>query len=118
MSQNPQNERVSRRDAERMVRAIPHDELPDGGDRAALIDAIAAGAVEDVYRPIGAGYHNVTIPHLPPYVDPRLKVAEWAALRRAGRDIRVAILDEYTQRTIAAITYTRQTRQQAKGGAW
>ncbi len=79
--------------AKELVSAIPLEELPDASDRDALIQAICAGEVEDVYRPCAASYHNATIPALPAWVDPRIKVADWAALRRIGQDARSALME-------------------------
>lgn len=67
-------------------------ELPDPVDRAALAAAILASEVEDVYRPFGASYHNVTLPDMPAWIDPRIRLAEWAAIHRAGHDARAVAL--------------------------
>lgn len=83
------------------------DELPDREDRAALGTAILAGEVEDIYQPFGASYHNVTIPDLPAWLDPRIKVTDWAAIHRAGHDVRAVMLARHAEgqaRAMAAVT--------------
>lgn len=87
-----QQEAKQARHARRLVGALPIDELPDGDDRAALADAVARGEVEDIYQPCAADYHNVTIPGLPAWVDPRVTVVTWAQWRREGRDIPATLL--------------------------
>jgi hypothetical protein len=88
--------------ASQLVGAIPLDELPDGDDRTALADAVTRGDVEDIYQPCAANYHNATIPGLPSWVDPRLKVKTWAQWRREGRDIRATMIADARARADAA----------------
>lgn len=57
--------------------AVPRDELPDGGAREALAAAIRHGAVDGVYRPFGADYHNITLHFVEPWTEPRRRIAEW-----------------------------------------
>lgn len=64
--------------------SVSRDELPDGPARAALEEAIRAGEVDGLYRPFGYRYHNVTLAGLPPYIDPRVKLAKWRAWWDAG----------------------------------
>jgi hypothetical protein len=80
--QSEQAEQAER--ASRLVGTIPQEELPDESDRNALMQAVCDGEVEDVYQPVAASYHNATLPDLPAWVDPRIKVADWAALKRDG----------------------------------
>lgn len=80
MRDNPARAQALR--ARQLVSTITHDELPNPDDRAALETAIVAGDVEDVYAPLGRAWHNLTIPGLPAWVDPRIRAADWAVLRR------------------------------------
>lgn len=70
----------------RDLAAVPATELPVGPAREALIAAIASGAVDGVYSPFGADYHNLTLAWLPADREPRRRIAEWLAVwRLAGQ---------------------------------
>lgn len=96
-------EMLRQRAAEALVATVPDDDLPEVDDRPALVAALLAGEVEDLYWPLGAEHANVTIPRLPPYVDPRLPVAQWAAIHRAGHDPSAVMLVAFTRRVAAAL---------------
>lgn len=90
MTRRPQSDQTTserQRLAQQLVSDLPPDALPDGfssEDRALLIEALASGELEDVYRPMGATFINVTFPDTPPWVDPRMRLSAWLMLRRAG----------------------------------
>lgn len=70
----------------RDLAGVPATELPVGPAREALIAAIVSGAVDGVYRPFGADYHNLTLAWLAPDREPRRRIAEWCAVwRLAGQ---------------------------------
>lgn len=64
------------------LEAIPREELPDGGERRILAIAIRAGDVDNLYRPLGADYHNIAWANVAPQQDPRQRVSRWVALLR------------------------------------
>lgn len=56
---------------------IPRAELPDSEARNELSNAIRMGAIDNLYRPLGTNYHNISFAHLQPWQDPRLAVSAW-----------------------------------------
>lgn len=64
---------------------IPRGELADGPDRDALASHIRAGDVDNLYRPLGAEWHNIAWSHVAPYQDPRQRVSDWIASRHAAQ---------------------------------
>jgi hypothetical protein len=62
---------------------VPRDELPNGPDREALAQLIRMGFVDNLYTPIGHAYHNIAWTHRPAWMDPRERISEWVAARRA-----------------------------------
>ena len=71
---------------ERAVGRISRAELPDSAARAALVAAVRAGDVDNIYTPVGQSYHTVALAHLPPDMDPRTTLARWVAWWRAGKN--------------------------------
>ena len=61
---------------------IPRAELPDGDARRILAIAIRAGEVDNLYRPLGADYHNIAWANREPWEDPRQRVSRWVELLR------------------------------------
>lgn len=55
--------------------AVPRDELPDGGARNALAEAIRAGAVSDIYRQTRTSHHLIELAWVA--VEPRRRVSDW-----------------------------------------
>ena len=67
------------------VQRISQSELPDPAARAALVTAVRAGEIDNVYTPVGHDRHTVALAHLPPDVDPRTSLARWVTWWRAGK---------------------------------
>ena len=59
--------------------AVPRDELPDGDARAHLVECIREGLIDNVYRPMGADYHNIAWATRQPWVDPRQRISDFLA---------------------------------------
>lgn len=55
----------------RTLERIPRRELPDGPTRAALVEAIRAGRVDNLYQPMGCDHWNIAWADRPAWVDPR-----------------------------------------------
>ena len=66
--------------------------LTPGDTRAALAESIRCGEVDGLYKPLGAGWWNVTLAALPPHVDPRIRLAEWVELWQAGKSAHTELL--------------------------
>lgn len=67
--------------------AIPRTELPDGPARADLRNAILTGYVDNLYRPLGADYHNIAWAQgCEAWEDPRQRVSDWVAQWWLGGD--------------------------------
>lgn len=64
--------------------SISQDDLPDGDAREALADAIRAGEVDNLYRPMGADYYNIAWAHRPAWEDPRQRLSDWLLRRQQG----------------------------------
>lgn len=62
--------------------AIPTDQLSEERDRHALAMYIEAGYVDNLYRPLGDPQYNIAW-RTRPDVDPRQRVVDWVAERRA-----------------------------------
>lgn len=65
-----------------VLETVPRDELPDGPDRNALASAIRLGEVDNLYRPFGADYHNITWANACAEEDPRQRISDWLEARR------------------------------------
>jgi hypothetical protein len=63
--------------------AIPRDELPDGDDRKCLAQLIRYGFVDNLYTPMGHTHHNIAWAFRLASADPRERIADWLAARRA-----------------------------------
>lgn len=63
--------------------AIPRDELPNGDDRDMLAWLIEHGYVDNLYTPFGCPTHTIAWAHRPAWRDPRERVSDWLAARRA-----------------------------------
>jgi len=66
------------------LNAIPLDELPLCRARDYLAQLIQRGHVDNLYKPMGADYHNLTWAHMPAHRDPRERVSRWAACVYGG----------------------------------
>ena len=93
--------------------SVPASALPEDA-RAALAAAIASGAVDNVYTPVAAGYWNVCLADVPPYVDPRVRLDQWVAWWRAGLDAAEQVIAAYTARQ-ARIWQAERARLQDGG---
>lgn len=60
---------------------IPREELPDDEHRRALAILIRYGFVDNLYRPLGADYHNIAWAHMGPTKDPRQRISAWLEMR-------------------------------------
>lgn len=63
------------------LEGVPRAELPDGSDRRALAMLIRAGLVDNLYRPLGADYHNIAWATSNPQRDPRQRISAWLEMR-------------------------------------
>lgn len=66
---------------------IPRDELPDDA-RAGLVEAIRAGQVDNLYRPLGCDHWNISWANRPAWVDPRQNIMSWILEYRAYQAMR------------------------------
>jgi len=81
---------------------VPRAELPNGGAREALAEAIRAGVVDRIYRPLGADYHNLTLTICEADVDPCRTIAEWRAAYTISRKWHSAAMALWTHDDLTA----------------
>jgi hypothetical protein len=80
----PEEYRLPHAEAAAQVADIPQSEMPDAHAREDLIAALMDGEAERVYQPVAGDHFNVAMT-VPDWVDCRLPLREWLALRCAGQ---------------------------------
>ena len=79
------------------LKRIPERTL-SGKARAALTAAIKAGEIDNIYRPLGAGWWNIALAGLPASVDMRCRLSEWIAWWEAGKSPAAEVMLRASQR--------------------